>query len=75
MYSAVDNQVYFGMCSPARDMTAGYHAVSQALVVSLHNDNDGDFLAKPQWGHSMMLDPMYVLNLCSILTLTLTRRY
>lgn len=24
---AVDNQVYFAMCSPARDLTAGYHAV------------------------------------------------
>jgi len=27
---AVDNQVFFSMCSPARDLTAGYHAVSQA---------------------------------------------
>ncbi|KAF9451233.1 putative nitrilase [Macrolepiota fuliginosa MF-IS2] len=24
---AVDNQVFMGMCSPARDLTAGYHAV------------------------------------------------
>jgi len=28
MNRAVDNQVYFSMCSPARDLTAGYHAVS-----------------------------------------------
>jgi hypothetical protein len=26
-YSAVDNQMFVAMCSPARDMTAGYHAV------------------------------------------------
>ena len=24
---AVDNQVFFGTCSPARDLNAGYHAV------------------------------------------------
>jgi len=28
---AVDNQVFFGMCSPARDMSAGYHAVRRHL--------------------------------------------
>jgi predicted amidohydrolase len=28
MNRAVDNHVYFSMCSPARDLTAGYHAVS-----------------------------------------------
>ncbi len=28
IYRAVDNQVFFSMCSPARDLTAGYHAVS-----------------------------------------------
>ena len=27
-FRAVDNQVYVSMCSPARDMNAGYHAVS-----------------------------------------------
>jgi len=30
---AVDNQVFFGMCSPARDMSAGYHAWGHSLVV------------------------------------------
>lgn len=28
LYRAVDNQIFVAMCSPARDMTAGYHAVS-----------------------------------------------
>ncbi|KAL2262928.1 hypothetical protein VTK26DRAFT_8918 [Humicola hyalothermophila] len=31
---AVDNQVYVAMCSPARDMTAGYHAWGHSLVVN-----------------------------------------
>ncbi|KAL2130060.1 hypothetical protein VTI74DRAFT_6936 [Chaetomium olivicolor] len=30
---AVDNQVYVALCSPARDMTAGYHAFGHSLVV------------------------------------------
>src|SRR5882762_3373362 len=32
MSRAVDNQVYFSMCSPARDLTAGYHAVCLSRV-------------------------------------------
>lgn len=30
---AVDNQIYVSMCSPARDMTAGYHAWGHSMVV------------------------------------------
>jgi predicted amidohydrolase len=30
---AVDNQLYVALCSPARDMTAGYHAWGHSLVV------------------------------------------
>ncbi|KAH8829704.1 carbon-nitrogen hydrolase [Flagelloscypha sp. PMI_526] len=30
---AVDNQIYVAMCSPARDMTAGYHAWGHSMVV------------------------------------------
>ncbi|RDB24030.1 Hydrolase C26A3.11 [Hypsizygus marmoreus] len=30
---AVDNQVYFSMCSPARDLNAGYHAWGHSMVV------------------------------------------
>jgi len=30
---AVDNQIYFSMCSPARDMSAGYHAWGHSMVV------------------------------------------
>ncbi|KAJ6787863.1 hypothetical protein PWT90_07151 [Aphanocladium album] len=31
---AVDNQIYVAMCSPARDMDAGYHAWGHSMVVS-----------------------------------------
>ncbi|CCO28054.1 DnaJ homolog subfamily A member 2 [Rhizoctonia solani AG-1 IB] len=30
---AVDNQIYVAMCSPARDMSAGYHAWGHSMVV------------------------------------------
>ncbi|KAI6781728.1 hydrolase-like protein [Emericellopsis cladophorae] len=30
---AVDNQIYVAMCSPARDMSASYHAYGHSLVV------------------------------------------
>ncbi|KAI5124006.1 hypothetical protein M0805_003838 [Coniferiporia weirii] len=30
---AVDNQVFVSMCSPARDMTAGYHAWGHSMIV------------------------------------------
>jgi len=30
---AVDNQIYVSMCSPARDMSAGYHAWGHSMVV------------------------------------------
>jgi len=30
---AVDNQIFFAMCSPARDLTAGYHAWGHSMVV------------------------------------------
>lgn len=30
---AVDNQIYVAACSPARDLTAGYHAWGHSTVV------------------------------------------
>jgi len=27
-FRAIDNQVFFSMCSPARDLSVDYHAVS-----------------------------------------------
>ena len=34
---AVDNQVFFGMCSPARDLGAGYHAVRRICLRCLNS--------------------------------------
>ncbi|KAI0060828.1 carbon-nitrogen hydrolase [Artomyces pyxidatus] len=46
---AVDNQVYFSMCSPARDLTAKYHAWGHTLVmdpmgVKLIEAEDGEYI-------------------------------
>ena len=48
---AVDNQIYFAMCSPARDLTAGYHAVSlyhvfvySLMMISLEFSGDTRWL-------------------------------
>lgn len=30
---ALDNQIYVAMCSPARDMSAGYHAYGHSMLV------------------------------------------
>jgi len=39
---AADNQVYVGMCSPARDLSAGYHAWGHSMVV----DPKGEVIAQ-----------------------------
>jgi omega-amidase len=53
-YRAVDNQVFFSMCSPARDMTADYHAVGRSSSFT----KIPRLIYLPQWGHSMVVDPM-----------------
>ena len=50
---AIDNQVFMSMCSPARDMNAGYHAVGTIYLEHISIDIW-------QWGHSMVVDPMLV---------------
>jgi omega-amidase len=57
MDRAVDNQVFFSMCSPARDLTAVYNAVSFRDTVPRRPQ----IIAHPfatQWGHSLVVDPM-----------------
>ncbi|KAF7796518.1 hypothetical protein EIP86_007696 [Pleurotus ostreatoroseus] len=50
---AVDNQIFFAMCSPARSLAANYHAVSALLLSDVKS-----LIVHTQWGHSMVIDPM-----------------
>ncbi|RDA92524.1 hypothetical protein CP533_4162 [Ophiocordyceps camponoti-saundersi (nom. inval.)] len=58
---AVDNQIYVAMCSPARDMTAGYHSWGHSMIVDpmarvlaqaddgeevIHSDLSNDLIAE-----------------------------
>ncbi|KAJ3726312.1 carbon-nitrogen hydrolase [Lentinula raphanica] len=47
---AVDNQVFFSMCSPARDTTAGYHAWGHSMVV----DPMGKVLCEAEEGEQIL---------------------
>ncbi|KAH9483796.1 Hydrolase C26A3.11 [Psilocybe cubensis] len=47
---AIDNQVFMSMCSPARDMTAGYHAWGHSMVV----DPMGAKLCEAQEGEEIV---------------------
>ncbi|THH20930.1 hypothetical protein EW146_g499 [Bondarzewia mesenterica] len=47
---AIDNQVFFSMCSPARDLSAGYHAWGHSMVV----DPLGAKLAEAEDGESIV---------------------
>ena len=59
IHRAVDNQVFFGMCSPARDLSAGYHAVRRNLLMLPTGLTIADRI---QWGHSLVVDPMYAFS-------------
>lgn len=48
---AVDNQVYFSMCSPARDLSAGYHAWGHSMIV----DPMGTILGEAQDGEEIIV--------------------
>ena len=39
---AVDNQIYVGLCSPARDMEASYHAWGHSMVVDPNAEKVGE---------------------------------
>ncbi|EIW85293.1 carbon-nitrogen hydrolase [Coniophora puteana RWD-64-598 SS2] len=51
---AIDNQVYFSMCSPARDLSAGYHAWGHSMVV----DPMGKVLAEADETESILHIPI-----------------
>ncbi|KAG6327181.1 hypothetical protein ID866_11908 [Astraeus odoratus] len=71
---AVDNQVFFAMCSPARDMTAGYHAWGHSMVV----DPLGKVLAEAAEGECIihtLIDPSTFQEARAGIPVTTQRRF
>ncbi|KAH9063694.1 carbon-nitrogen hydrolase [Lactarius deliciosus] len=71
---AVDNQVYFSMCSPARDLTAGYHAWGHSLVV----DPMGSKLVEADDGETILhtrIDPKTFNDARAGIPVTVQRRF
>ncbi|KAF5386970.1 hypothetical protein D9615_001771 [Tricholomella constricta] len=71
---AVDNQVYFSMCSPARDMSAGYHAWGHSMVV----DPLGKVLVEASEGENILyteIDPQTLEDARSGIPVTTQRRF
>ncbi|KAH9019507.1 carbon-nitrogen hydrolase [Lactarius pseudohatsudake] len=71
---AVDNQVYFSMCSPARDLTAGYHAWGHSLVV----DPMGSKLVEAEDGETILhtrIDPKTFNDARAGIPVTVQRRF
>ncbi|KAK9374407.1 carbon-nitrogen hydrolase [Lipomyces chichibuensis] len=71
---AVDNQIYVIMCSPARDLSAGYHAYGSSMVV----DPNGVILAKANEGEEIVfaqLESGRIEAVRSGIPVTTQRRY
>ncbi|QRW00747.1 carbon-nitrogen hydrolase [Ceratobasidium sp. AG-Ba] len=71
---AVDNQIYVSMCSPARDMTAGYHAWGHSMVV----DPMGAVISTTEHEEAIIhadIDPEVVNKTRSGIPVTVQRRF
>lgn len=71
---AVDNQIYVAMCSPARDMSAGYHAWGHSMVV----DPMGKVIATTEHEEAIIhadIDPEVVRKTRSGIPVTVQRRF
>ncbi|KAL9710222.1 Omega-amidase nit3 [Leucoagaricus gongylophorus] len=71
---AVDNQIFVGMCSPARDMTAEYHAWGHSMVV----DPMGKILTEATEDEQIVyadIDPQTLLDARSGIPVTTQRRF
>ena len=71
---AVDNQVFVSMCSPARDMNAGYHAWGHSMVV----DPMGRVLAEAGDGEEIVfadIEPDVLNSTRAGIPVTLQRRF
>jgi len=71
---AVDNQIFVAMCSPARDMTAGYHAWGHSMIV----DPMGKVLATTEETEAIVaadIDPEVLRAARSGIPVTVQRRF
>ncbi|KII88803.1 hypothetical protein PLICRDRAFT_54626 [Plicaturopsis crispa FD-325 SS-3] len=71
---ANDNQVFFSMCSPARDLTAGYHAWGHSMVV----DPMGAILGEAADGEEIVhvhIDPKVFNDTRAGIPVTTQRRF
>ncbi|KAG9098227.1 hypothetical protein FRC06_006629 [Ceratobasidium sp. 370] len=71
---AVDNQMYVSMCSPARDMTAGYHAWGHSMVV----DPMGAVIASTEHDEAIIhadIDPEMMIKTRRGIPVTVQRRF
>ncbi|KAF7304766.1 CN hydrolase domain-containing protein [Mycena kentingensis (nom. inval.)] len=71
---AVDNQVYFAMCSPARDLSAGYHAWGHSMLV----DPMAKVVVEAQEGEEIVyadIDPTVFDNARAGIPVTKQRRF
>lgn len=71
---AIDNQVFVSMCSPARDLTAGYHAWGHSMVV----DPMGRILAEAGEGEEIIyaqIEPDVFESTRAAIPVTVQRRF
>ncbi|TFK93166.1 carbon-nitrogen hydrolase [Polyporus arcularius HHB13444] len=71
---AVDNQVYFSMCSPARDLTQNYHAWGHSMVV----DPMGNVIAETEHEEDIVyahIDPKVLQEARAGIPVTTQRRF
>ncbi|KAA1478815.1 carbon-nitrogen hydrolase [Dentipellis sp. KUC8613] len=71
---AVDNQVFFGMCSPARDLVAEYHAWGHSMVI----DPMGAILAEADEKETIIfvdIDPKKMEDARAGIPVTVQRRF
>jgi len=71
---AVDNQVFVSMCSPARDLSAGYHAWGHSMVV----DPMGKILSEASEGEEIIysdIEPEVMKDTRGGIPVTVQRRF
>ncbi|TDL25064.1 carbon-nitrogen hydrolase [Rickenella mellea] len=71
---AVDNQIFISMCSPARDMTAGYHAWGHSMLV----DPMGEVVAQTEHNEDIVyavVDPQIFSSARAGIPVTTQRRF